>query len=263
MTAKMDSLGNAKPQGMLKLFCYPSTPHVYQISPFGLKVESWLRVNNIQYEMHPGTTMGPKGKVPFVEVGGETVADSNIIIPHLKKLYDIDCDAGLSKQQQAVALAVTRMAEEHTSQIIFWWRYCKHLPVFARVVQVRERIFKPWKAPICEDLFLKILPREFGDKFAKRGLAAHTEEQLTKFSNDDLRAISDLLGAGPFFFGNKATTIDCTLFGMLANFLFLPMDFPQKAFVQQECTNILDFMEKFKQEFWPDWEAKCNTPNNW
>jgi len=253
----------------LKVFSYPSVPHVYQLSPFALKLESWLRVAGLPYDVGPTMDMGPKGKVPYIEFeGGERVGDSNVLITKLTPMCaDGGPDAGLTKQQRAVAQAVMRMMEEHTIQIIFWWRYCRHLPAFERAVQVKERVLcKPFSSACIRGPFIKFwlwfLPREFGDKFKKRGLAAHSDEELIGFSNDDLRAVSDLLGDGPFFFGEKATTVDCALFGHLANFLYLPMHFPQKDFVKEECPNLLRFLERFKQDFWPDWEEKCNTANN-
>lgn len=253
----------------LKVFSYPSVPYVYQLSPFALKLESWLRLAGVPYDVAVTMDMGPKGKVPYIEFGdGEQVGDSNVLIAKLTPT----CagggpDAGLTKHQLAVGHSVMRMLEEHTIQIIFWWRYCKHLPTFSQDLQVKERVLvKPYSYCCIAGPFMKLwhwmLPREFGDKFQKRGLAAHSDEELIGFCNQDLRAISDLLGDGPFFFGQKATSVDCALFAHLANFLYLPMHFPQKDFVKEECPNLLQFLERFKQDFWPDWDVRCSTPNN-
>lgn len=258
-------MAGARTASKLVVYSYGTVPHIYHLSPFALKLESWLRLNNLPYELRSTMTAGPKGKLPYVQFeDGERLGDSNVIIARLKEKCGSDCDAGLTREQRAVAQTVTRMVEEHTIQIIFWWRYCPHIRVLARTVQVRERIL-PFGGCLA-GLFMKFwiwgLPKQFGNKFGKRGLAAHSEEELVGFSNDDLRAISDLMGEGPFFFGERATTIDCTLFGHLANFLLLPMDFPQTAFVRKECPNLLHFMDRFREDFYPDWEERCATPNN-
>lgn len=265
--ARMMSAAASPAAGKLKLYSYPSTPHCYQISPFALKLESWLRINSIPYDVLGTMENGPKGKMPYVEfVDGEKLGDSNVVIPRLKDKYGVDCDQHLTKEQRAVAQAVTRMLEEHTMQIIFWWRYVQNCEEFARVVQLRERVLcSPFKGILSGPFtkyFCAVMPKQFGAKFAKRGLAAHSQEELERFSNDDMRAVSDIMGEGPFLFGNQPTTVDCLLFAMMANFLYLPMHFPQTDFVKKECPNLLVFMDRFRDDVWPDWEAKCATANN-
>lgn len=58
---------------------------------------------------------------------------------------------------------------------------------------------------------------------------------MAGFSFQDIAAISKILGSKPFFFGDEMTAIDCTIFGHLAQFLFIPMDFPQKKFITEDC----------------------------
>ena len=45
----------------------------------------------------------------------------------------------------------------------------------------------------------------------------------------DLAALSNWLGSKQYFLGSKATTVDCMLFGHLAQFLFIDIGFPQKV----------------------------------
>ena len=91
-----------------------------------------------------------------------------------------------------------------------------------------------------------------------RGLTSHSKEELWNFSNDDLRAISDYLAGKKYFFGREhPTSIDCTIFGHLSQILYIPMNFPQKQFVKDQCPNLIRFMENFKVNYWSDWEQKC------
>ena len=84
-------------------------------------------------------------------------------------------------------------------------------------------------------------------------------QELWAFSNDDLRAVADYLGEKPYFFGDRPTTIDCVLYGHLVQFLYIPLDFPQKAFMAEECPNLVRFVERFREAHWKDWEDKCST----
>ena len=72
---------------------------VRTISPFALKLETWLRMNGIKYVViitycnrHRHQSFFPryenifsmkfssKGQIPFIELNGEEIPDSNIII---------------------------------------------------------------------------------------------------------------------------------------------------------------------------------------
>ena len=53
------------------LHTFPPVPHVYSMSPFSVKVESWLRLHGIDYECVYCMQFGPKGQIPFVLVGDE------------------------------------------------------------------------------------------------------------------------------------------------------------------------------------------------
>ena len=99
-------------------------------------------------------------------------------------------------------------------------------------------------------------------EYRSRGLTRHSNEELWKFSNDDLKALSVLLGSQTYFFGTTTTLLDCTVFGHLVQFLYIPIDFPQKAYLKNECMNLVEFVERFRQTYWPDWEQKCEPVRN-
>jgi len=58
---------------------------------------------------------------------------------------------------------------------------------------------------------------------------------MANFSFQDIEAISNILGSKKYFFGDEMTSIDCTIFGHLAQFVYIPMDFPQKQFIREKC----------------------------
>lgn len=55
----------------------------------------------------------------------------------------------------------------------------------------------------------------------------------------DLDAISELLGAKQFIFGSSPTTLDCVLFGHLAQFLYIDIGFPQKTYMDHTCPKLV------------------------
>ncbi|XP_063589272.1 failed axon connections-like [Penaeus indicus] len=97
------------------LYQFTRTPVLPSLSPYCLKVETWLRLAGLKYENvdHKMKYKSKKGQLPFVEVNGEEVADSAIIIKELGQRYNQDLDAGLSAEQRNVAHATISMIENH------------------------------------------------------------------------------------------------------------------------------------------------------
>lgn len=54
-----------------------------------------------------------KGQLPFVELNGEEIADSAIILKELAQQFEKDLDAGLSNDQKNVSHAMISMIENH------------------------------------------------------------------------------------------------------------------------------------------------------
>lgn len=63
-----------------------------------------------------------KGQLPFIELNGEEIADSAIIIKELSAKYEKNLDAGLTAEQRNVSYATIAMLENHLIWIIFYWR---------------------------------------------------------------------------------------------------------------------------------------------
>ena len=90
-------------------------------------------------------------------------------------------------------------------------------------------------------------------------IGRHSIEEIAEFSFEDLKAISDLLGDKPYINGNQPSTIDCTVFGQLVQFVLVPMEIPQKKFIKEHCLNLEKFVLRMKNEFWPDWDQMCEN----
>jgi hypothetical protein len=60
---------------------------VRSISPFSIKLETWLRLTEIPYENIYNAKMSKKGQIPYIELNGEHIPDSNLSIELLKKHF--------------------------------------------------------------------------------------------------------------------------------------------------------------------------------
>lgn len=63
-----------------------------------------------------------KGQLPFIELNGEEIADSAIIIKELTTKFEKDLDAHLTQEQRNIAHATISMIENHLVWVLFWWR---------------------------------------------------------------------------------------------------------------------------------------------
>lgn len=243
---------------MVYLVQYPVSPHIRTISPFTLKLETWLRLNKIQYDnvhtVHPHPTIR---QIPYIELNGEEIPDSNIIIEKLSQKFDQHLsDQHLSDQQMALAHALTIMVEHHTTQIGFYWRYGHRNAEFAAKL---TQNFAEKKVSMF--FFKHIQPYGLRLKGYLNGFARHSFKEIAQMSFRDLDAISQILGEdNKYILGTKtATTLDCMLFGHLAQFLYIPMDFPQKAYMHNKCKNIARLVDRIREEAWPDWYEMCDA----
>lgn len=247
------------------LFTFPRVHHVHNISPFSLKVESFLRMNNIRYEVIPTFKFSPKGQIPYIRLNskdGPLIADSNFIIRYLSKQLGLDKVENdfLTSNERSVSHAFTRMIEEHTTQIGFYYRYGLNMNKFCSAVipfnwfDINGPLTKKGK------LFLKfwmfVQPLAFNKKMRYLSCGRHSDEEKWTISCQDIQSISDYLADKTFIFGDSATALDCTLFGHFAQFLYIPLDFPQKRYIHQNCDNIVQYVERFKELYWKDhWDS--------
>jgi len=63
-----------------------------------------------------------KGQLPFVEVNGEEIADSSVIIDKLSQHFGFELDANLSKEEKNNSHALISMIENHLCWVYVYWR---------------------------------------------------------------------------------------------------------------------------------------------
>ena len=206
---------------MIKLYQFPPV-FGRNVSPFTLKLETWLKLAGLPYQVvalrNPG--QGPKGKLPFIEDDdGSLVADSSLIIERLSRRRGIDLDAGLGPGERAHALALQRLFEDHLYFVVVWSRWLD--PEGWR--SFGPALFQGIPPPLQQAIAAFVRRRLRGDLRAQ-GLGRHSPAEIYAMGRADLEAIAILLGARPFVFGERPTTIDAIAYGFLANILLVPIE---------------------------------------
>ena len=121
------------PQSRLKLYRGSEDAGLYVSSPFVTKIEFRLRLAGIPYALDAGAPwLGPKGKIPYMEVAPEKVeekaimlGDSALIIQHLVGNKSVgDLNAHLKPADKARDLALRSLLEDklyfyHVRTVLF------------------------------------------------------------------------------------------------------------------------------------------------
>ena len=100
--------------GAVVVYQFKKGGSVPSISPFVIKLETYLRMAGINYVNNYDGKFSKKGKIPWISFDGQEIADSSFCIQYLNKKFNIDLDKHLDDTQKAIAHAYIKMMEENT-----------------------------------------------------------------------------------------------------------------------------------------------------
>ncbi|XP_044756704.1 failed axon connections isoform X1 [Coccinella septempunctata] len=249
------------------LYQFSRTPLLPSLSPYCLKVETWLRLAGIKYENvdHKLKYRSKKGQLPFVELNGEEIADSVIIIKELAARFNHDLDIALTAEQRNVAHAMISMIDNHLAWVVMWWR-----------TKYPDQVLKGYKVNLQHALGTRIpngilnfcFKFAFGRKWFQgskkvkaQGIGVHSPEEINTFGQSDLKVLSDMLADKPFFFGDEPTTLDVVVFAHLAQIYFIDKEvtYPLRDYMTESCANLVGLVNRMKDRCFPDWDEICTN----
>jgi glutathione S-transferase len=230
---------------VIKLYQFPPV-FGRNVSPFTLKLETWLKLTGLPYRVvairNPG--QGPKGKLPFIEDDdGSFIADSSLIIEHLSRTRGVDPDAGLEPGQRALALALQRLFEDHLYFVGVWSRWVdpEGWAVFG------PALLAGVPAP-ARHVVAAFVRRRVRKSLDAQGLGRHRQDEIYAMGRADLEAIARLLAERPFFVADRPTTIDTVAYGFLANLLLVPIESDLKRSARG-FANLVAWTEAMERRF--------------
>jgi len=245
---------------LVYLYQFTRCPTLPSASPFCLKVETFLRMVEIKYENvdHKLKFKSKKGQLPFVEVNGIEIADSDIIIKELSQMFGKDLDENLTLDQRNVSHAFVSMLNNHTSWVMRWWRY-SHPGEFLKAAQMDIKRTLNSKLPKSVlQFFFKLGFKSNIKRAIGHGVGRHNSDEIYEFGKKDLKALSEYLAEKPYFFGDEPHLLDCVAFAHICQFVYVPFG-GMKEYMESDCTNLLSFVERMKERYWPDWDEMCKT----
>ena len=198
-------------------------------SPFVLKLETYLRLAGLEY--HSNIVMdprkAPKGKLPYIVDGTDTIADSSLCITYLKGKYGDPLGKGLSEEQHAIGHAVKTMLEERTYWALVNLRWME--PQNALVI--RDTWFGEIPALVRGFVFGKII-KDMKKGMYAHGIGRHSDAEIYAFAVQDLKALAAVLGGKPYLLGDMPSEYDASAYGLLANFMAKPFPSAMSKYIE-------------------------------
>src|SRR5215471_9759332 len=214
---------------MLTLYSYPSLFGVADNNGYGLKVFAFLKLAEVPFvhEHIFDASKAPRGQLPYVVDDGETIGDSDTIIAHVTRKYDVTLDTPLNVAQRNATHLVTRMLDD-----LYWvmsysrWKDDRYWPAFCAALK-REH-------PALTDEGLA-KAREFNfQRYYYQGIGRYAPDGAYARGLADLAVLASLIPAQGFVHGPVPTSIDAGIYGFIANIWFYDIDTPLKKFVAKQ-----------------------------
>ena len=201
---------------MIKLVTLPPAFGLRNVSPFCLKVEMALTHLGIPFEIEtegdPRKT--PKGKLPYLVIDGEPLADSELIFEKLNEMSQGKLYAGLTPEEKAIGTAFVRLAEDH----LYWMGVASRWLDDAWFPHVVRDFFGPIPG-LIRGFIAGSAQKEVRKTYHLHGLGRHTMEEQKGFAKRDLQAIADVVSKNGYITGGRLTAFDFVIAGMLSGFM--------------------------------------------
>lgn len=235
---------------MLQLYQFERTWDIPNLSHFCCKTETYLRMAGIEYEIKPTLPLGaPKGKLPYIEDGGEILGDSRFIVLHLKTKYK-DLDKGLNEEELALSLALQRLLEEH----LFWATMYSRWQYSDANWQVTKQAIFGVMPPVIRDMAAAYYRHKIKQQIYGHGTGRHEAEEIFALGKQDINALSACLDDKKYFLGDRPTTLDGSAFGFLINTFGCPIESPLKEHGLSK-DNLTNYVDRIKAEYYPDLQS--------
>lgn len=226
-------------------------------TPFGIKVETYLRMVGLPYRVRGADPRkNPKGKVPWiVDDDGRLVSDSSDIVDHLKAKYGDPLDAALTPEQRALALAVRRMVEEHLYWCLVYTRWIDP-EGFRHVREYFVKLLPPVLGGVVVD---RVIRKKIRAALHAQGVGRHDAADIYRRGCEDLTAVSLLLGDRPYLLGEQPTSVDATLYAFTAGLWMFPADNPLKRHLARQG-NLIAYVERMHTRYFADHPPGSSKP---
>lgn len=201
----------------------------------------------IPYETANGVpAAAPKGKIPWIEDDGYVLGDSTFIIAYLKKKHGNSLDARLTPHERALGHAIKKLMEESLYFVSSYSKWAEDEGFEIYAAQLFAGMPEEQLKSVSEAIRKRVV-----DKLHAQGIARHSSAEVYELGLQDVESFAELLGDGPFLFGDHPTSYDASAFGVIGNLKDGPFASPVRDAVRQ-TKNIADYVDRIRHEYFAD-----------
>jgi glutathione S-transferase len=224
-------------------------------SPFVMKAQMLLELAGLPYRCDThGFSRAPKGKLPYIDDGGELIADSTLIRLHLETRYGIDFDRGLSPRERGIAWSVEKMLEDHLYWLMVYWRWM----VDANFDRGPKGFFR--RAPaMIRPIIERMVRRRIRATLQGQGTGRHDDDEKSKLGGRAIAALSQVLDTNRYLMGDAPCGADATAFAFIAAGLPAIFDSPLQRQLAS-TPNLVAYHDRMKSQFFPGAAGEENAP---
>lgn len=232
---------------LIKLVQFPRHLGIPNASPFCAKLELWLKLAGIPFEIQEQVmpNSAPKKKIPWIIDQGQNIGDSTLIIEHLIKTRDVKLDEGLLASERGADQATVALLEER----IYW-----------------QMVYDRWQGggwPEISAAFFTSIPailqppmKAFAKRMVKKqlwqqGTGRHSADEVYAMASRDLNALAGIIGDGPYVHGGKIRTVDCAVWGTLISLCQVDLDTPMTRAARSH-DNLVAYADRITRDYFPD-----------
>jgi glutathione S-transferase len=227
---------------MIDLYVFKPYWGMLNVSPFCLKLMAYLKLAKIPYNTHYTNNIrrSPSQKLPFIKDGTKVLTDTAVIIEYLKTTTGISLDQQLTPLQLGQSLAVQRLVEEHLYFAVVYSRWLdpKGWPITSKA-------FFGELPKILQMIVPGIVRKQVKKQLWFQGTGRLSEANIYSAGNKDLAALAELLGSNQYFFGDAPSSIDATIYSILACILQPPIPSPLQTFAK-ENTTLVNYVKRIQ-----------------
>ncbi len=209
----------------MRLFQPPGAWTLSSISPFCIKLETWLRLAGIPYvSERADPRRAPMGKMPYVLLDGTLQGDSQLIINKLTEARGVTLDASLDPRQRAWAHTLRVTAENSLYFHIAHARwidpvgFAAYRPVFAGILPAPARFIGPL-----------LIRRTVRQQLRATGIGRFSDADREALAEAEASALGEALSEAPFVLGDAPCSVDASLYAMIHSILGFPADSSLKS----------------------------------
>ena len=85
-----------------------------------------------------------------------------------------------------------------------------------------------------------------------QGVLTNSEADINQLIDDDLAALSAILGDKPYFLGSQPSAVDASAFGTLENYLYDGNDATLLPAMTRKYSNLVQFVDAVRSDYYSD-----------